>query len=467
MKRSLAEELGGEFEDIDLSLANTLKLTETLNGNHEENMEEIRRLEHRVSKESVRPTVTNRSLSPTVADAGPTSTATLPEDGKQVHTADKSAPSRKPGKTKFVEHSTEPTAMSRKEQVVLMASKHNRELIGRNADGLFNMETMPTVTDVQRRVAQSNGIAALQRTLAPETKLEAAASSNGRSYAPSSTAVDPVKRPSTLRQVTLSKPDGRQRIKIQGPYPYTGRRAQNAPRFSLARDLIAAGHRKKLSPPAAPARFVKLPTDPVVHFKRRFCEFNLKIMIPGSELDGRGGDSGSITSVPDVDSKGDLQFKKREPKPSKEVGPKAQKGPRMLEFGIPRTFIANQCLESSCPMRWAHAKGPYHHKGQRHNRIMTGLFGHSNPPPEIWNAYRNFVKLTWDGEVISPDGRPTSTSDEDPDFLMVIAFATFHYGQLNHMSADDFHRRYAGRHMSSRISLQSSSTNSSKKSCDS
>ena len=187
---------------------------------------------------------------------------------------------------------------------------------------------------------------------------------------------------------------------------------------------------------------MRIPTDPIVGFKRSFACEGLKIIIPKSEPDDHKRiNSGSLTSVPDVDEDGQLKLKNDKPK---------------LEFGTPRAFIADQCLESSCPIRWAHAKGPYHHKGHRNSNIMTGLFGHSNPPPEIWNAYRNMIRITRDGETISLNERPRPKMDED----IVIAFATFHFGELNSMSGDEFHKRYAGQHISSTKSLQSSNTNS-------
>lgn len=272
--------------------------------------------------------------------------------------------------------------------------------------------------------------------------------------------MDSVKRPSTLRQVTFAESKGRRPNKIQGPYPYTANRTKAASRFSLGRDLIAAGHRKRLSEPSAPARFVRLPTDPAVSFKRNFGEWGLKIRIPEPELDDAQGESVSITTIPDVDSAGSLKIKRFKSDVDEDAESKARNVGPKLEFGGPRSFIKNQCLESSCPISWAHAKGPYHHKGKRHNKIMTGLFGDSNPPPDIWNAYRNMVHLTSDGEITSPDGRPESKAEHES----VIAFAIFHFGALNDMSGQEFHRRYAGMHVSSRVAIQSSSTESSKRS---
>lgn len=435
MKKSLADELEGDFEDVSLSPGDLLERTESPNDSREEIMEDIRRVEDVIPEEGEQPTA-----------SAPAKTA-LRQPARKTNFI---------GHTSPLESTLQPKSL--KEHTTLMASKHNRELIDRNADGFFNMETMPTINDVQRRVQQSKGIAALQRTLAPATTLSDAASpSTGSSHARSSTAGDSAKRPSTLRQVTFVEPKGRRSGKVEGPYPHTAGRTQAASRFSLGRHLVAAGHMKKLPEPSAPARFVKLPMDPVVNFKRNFSEFGLKITIPEPEPDEcEDDDSGSTTSIPDVDSAGDLQFK-----PKKHPDSKAHNGSPRLGNGVTRVYNPNHCLEPSCPIKWAHAKGPYHHMGDRHNKIMTGLFGHSNPPPEIWNAYCNMIHLTCDGEVLSPDGRPESKAEED----LVIAFAMFHFGGLNGISGKEFHQRYAGRHMSSRVGLQSSSTTSSAGSC--
>ena len=463
MEKSLAEELDDAFRDVDLGPADILEPMEHPKSSHEMVTEDTRRVEDVVPQEHVAPLATRQSNSPAIANADPDSPATLMGDDQRspiANTISNATLRQTPRKSNFVEDLSPVNSSSQpvylKDCRKLTASKHNRELIDRNADGFFKMDTMPSVTDVRRRVQQSDGIAALQRTLVPTKVSDAASSSTRNSHASSSTTVDSVKRPSALRQVTFAKSSGRKPDRSQASYPYTTDRPRATSRFSLARDLVAAGHRKKLSEPSAPARFVRLPTDPVVHFKRSFGESGLKLRIPEPEPDEyEGDDSGSVTSLPDVDSAGDLKFRPHDSE-ARDVALK-------FEFGIPRAFISNQCLESSCPMRWAHAKGPYHHMGNRHNKIMTGLFGHSNPPPEIWNAYRNMVHLTCDGEVISPDGRPEPKAEDD----LVIAFAMLHYGGLNGMSGVEFHRRYAGQHLSSRVALRSRSTSSSEGCCGS
>ena len=467
MGESLAVELDGDFENESLSPVGSLNRPQIPGDSGEEIREDVRRVELEIPEDCEKPTsFQGESTSPTIAGTDPDSPATLAVDEELPPTADtisNTALGQPPRKSNFVERLSldEPTSQheSHKEHVRLMASIHNRELIDRGANGFFNMETMPTANDVQRRVQQSKGIAALQRTFAPPPISDTASSSTSSFQGSSSTAVHSVKQPSTLRQVSFAESNGRRSNKVQGPYPYIAPRRPAASHFSLGRDLIAAGHKKRLSEPSAPTRFVRLPIDPVVSFKRDFGAFGLKVTIPRPDTDEyEGDDSGSITSLPDVDSTGGFAFKSPRPEIEEEVVSKAQNCLPKIDFGVPGAFVPEQCFESSCPIKIAHAKGPYHHLGQRTNKIMTGLFGHSNPPPEILNAYLNMVHLTCDGQVISPDGRSGSKSDDD----LVINFATFHYGGFNGMGGKEFHRHYAGKHISSRIALRSSSTNTSK-----
>ncbi len=459
MKKSLADELDHGLE-VSLSPVDILGSIESRKASREEIAKDTTSVEGMVPEEGEQRLATqSHSSFPAVADTDLDSPAIFVIDDDRsptAHTQNTTKLSRPPRKSNFIEHcspvESTPLPKSFTEHPILVASKHSRELIARNKDGLFNMETMPTATDVQRHVQQSKGIAALQRTLVPAKISDVAPFGSGN--ASSSGVADSVRRPSTLRQVTFAEPKGRRMInKVQGPYPITVPRPQAGSRFSLARDLVVAGHRKKISEPSAPARFVKLPTDPVVNFKRNFGDFGLKITIPESDSDEvEESDPGSVTSVPDVDTAGNLRLK-QDKYTASEAG-----------NGITRVFNPNQCLEPSCPIRWAHAKGSYHHLGDRHHKIMTGLFGHSNPPPEIWNAYRNMVNLTGDGGVVpSPDRRPGSKADED----LVIAFAMFHYGELNGISGEEFHRRFAGRHMSSLVGPQLSDTKSSNWPCGS
>ena len=449
MNKSLADELDCFFEDLDINPIHALEMMERPTASDDAKREDGRKIKIAIPEargESSK--IKSQSNSTATANNDAVSLPKPESTVEQRSAQSRPVPSLRLKRSIFMEHLS-PTSLSsqqlsHKDNTKLLASKHNRDLIERNANGFFKMDTMPTVTDVQRRTQQAEGIAALQRTLVPVTTSNTASSRTGSSHATSSRAVAAVKYPSGLRKITFAEPRDTKRGKAQGSSIPTTCRAQAAPRFSLARDLIASGHRKRILEPSAPARFVKIPTDPVVGFKRSFAANGLKLIIPESpeskKVERRAKDSGSITSVPDVDDDGQLKLKNDKPK---------------LYFGTPRNFIADQCLESSCPIRWAHAKGPYHHQGQRKSNIMTGLFGHSNPPPEIWNAYRNMIRITKDGDTISLSERPRPKVDED----VVIAFAMFHYGELNSMSGEEFHKRYAGRHISSTKSLQSSSTN--------
>ena len=446
MKISLADELGGIFEDVDLSPADDPEGAESSKGSFEK-CPKIKSVDENYP-EKHRPT------------AGPgTSTTALPTDtfpGCSVAEDDQSPAANTPGndalgqafrKTNFVEHlSAYESALqprTSKEYIKFMASTNNRELIDRTAAGFFKMETRPISTEVERR--QSQGIAALQKTLAHGNLSNAAISSTSSSHA---RGPDTGKRPSSLQQVSFTEPKNRSSIKDNASDNAPKRKT--ASRVSLGRALIVAAHKKKTPEPLAPTRFVKLSTDPAVSFKRKFAEFGLKLKTEPDWGMIEAGESRSILSPPEFYSTEGFIFEKREPGIRKVAPPE-------YAFGVAGAEIVNQCLEPSCPLRWPHTKGPYHHKGDHNNKIMTGLFGHSNPPPEIWHAYRKMVKLTSAGAMVSPDGRPRSQADEGP----VIAFAKFHFGELNGISGDEFHRRFAGKHMSSRISLGCSSTSSS------
>ena len=445
MNRSLADELDCCFEGLDVNPIYALEMMERSNGSHDAIPEDNRKIKRKSFKIKRKPLEIKAQSNPTIIANNDAAPLSGPKSTVEQHPAQTNAvPSLRPKKSTFIEHLSPTTSssqqLSHKDNTRLLTSRHNRDTIDRNANGFFKMETMPFVTDVQRHTQQAEGIAALQRTLVPAIVSNAASSRTGTSHPSSSSAVAAGKHPSGLRKITFAESRDRRHGKAQGSYRSAACRAQEAPRFSLVRDLIASGHRKRMLEPSAPAKFVRMPTDPVVEFKRSFASDGLKIIIPRLEPDGhKTNDSGLITSVPDVDETGQLKLK----------NDKSQ-----LEF------VADQCLESSCPIRWAHAKGPYHHKGHRNSNIMTGLFGHSNPPPDIWRAYRNMIHITRDGDTISLNERPRPKMDED----VVIAFAMFHYGELNSMSGEEFHKRYAGQHISSTISLQSSSTNSSTRS---
>ena len=53
---------------------------------------------------------------------------------------------------------------------------------------------------------------------------------------------------------------------------------------------------------------------------------------------------------------------------------------------FPHAHNTTRCRALSCPIKWKHEKGPYLHEGKL--RVRDGnVFGASNPPPEIFDAY--------------------------------------------------------------------------------
>lgn len=463
-QKSLAAELDEAFKEVSLSPADFFDRAEGPRNSHEGTTEHAESVRDVISEDCERRTTTPGELSPstTVESDIETPATSVDNNRSPTDTTSISALGQKYKKSHFVEQispvNLAAKPLSLKERTKLLAVVHNRELIDRNADGFFVMKTAPSATDVQGRVQQAEGIAALQRTLVPVALSNAASSSTDNSHTSSFTAAEPVERPSSLRQLTFAEPRDRRVKQVQVPPPPTASRSRVATRFSLGRDLVAAGYKKRLAEPSAPARFVKLPTDPVLNFKRNFADCGLKIRIPEPETEeDEGDDSGSFTTIPEFDSADGFSFRTTGPGIDRHLDSTAQEFAPKLEFGVRGASIPNQCLEPLCPVKGPHAKGPYHHLGHRDNKIMTGLFGHSNPPPAIWNAYRNMVQITGDGQMLSPERCPASEAEQE----LVVAFAINHYGQLNGMNGEEFHRYYAGKHWSSRIAPRSSSTNSS------
>lgn len=82
---------------------------------------------------------------------------------------------------------------------------------------------------------------------------------------------------------------------------------------------------------------------------------------------------------------------------------------------------SKQCTESDCPLNRTlsivHAQGPYTYHGVPRKWIRAALFGVSNPPPEIWDAY---------DRICLSRGKGGAKADED----LIIPFAFFHAGDL-------------------------------------
>ena len=434
MKNSLADELGGDFEDIDLSPVNDLEVTESTKRSCEKDLS-TRSADDDYPEEHRPTSCPSTSTSALPTDAFPGCPVADDEHSSAANTPSNDAVGQSFRRTNFVEHlspcETAPHPTTSKEHIKFMASTNNRELIDRTAAGFFNMETRPPSTDVE--LQQSQGIAALQKTLARAKPSDAATSSTGSSHGSSSKALDSGKRPSSLQQILSAEPKNRRSIKDHASNTPPKRKA--ASRVSLGRALIVAAHNKKIPEPLAPTRFVKLSTDPAVSFTRNFASCGLRLeTAPDWATITASASPRSVLSPPEFYSAEGFIFEKREAGIDNVAASECA-------FGVAGAEIVGQCLEPSCPLRWAHTKGPYHHNGDRNNKIMTGLFGHSNPPPEIWNAYRRMVQLTSAGAMMSPDiGRPRSRADE----ALVIGFAKFHFGELNGISGAEFHRRLCG-----------------------
>lgn len=104
-----------------------------------------------------------------------------------------------------------------------------------------------------------------------------------------------------------------------------------------------------------------------------------------------------------------------------------------LIFELPRSYVwpsgpparftpdpSKRCLEPDCPLGrfvTGHQQGPYCHNGIPRIRARGPIFGVSNPPPEIWDAY---------GRLAANRGLGGSKEDEN----LVLPFAYFHAGNL-------------------------------------
>ena len=164
---SIADELDDTFEDIDLSPIDTVERMESPKGSPEEIAEDKGRYGEKVPEKPTQPTAAQgQSIPMTVANADADSTtATLKDDHEGLAAENNirnTTLNSEPKKSQFIEHMNPDSSSSQpvlfKDHAKLLAWKYNRELIERNADGFFKMETMPTAE-------QSEGIAALQGLL--------------------------------------------------------------------------------------------------------------------------------------------------------------------------------------------------------------------------------------------------------------------------------------------------------------
>ncbi|KAL9638574.1 MAG: hypothetical protein Q9164_001463 [Protoblastenia rupestris] len=79
---------------------------------------------------------------------------------------------------------------------------------------------------------------------------------------------------------------------------------------------------------------------------------------------------------------------------------------------FPYAHLTTRCRERDCPIWIQHEKGPYIHEGKLRMREGT-IFGASNPPPRIWQAY---------------DRIKVGKSVPKKDALLVSSFVKYHFG---------------------------------------
>ncbi|KAL9101803.1 MAG: hypothetical protein Q9163_002974 [Psora crenata] len=79
---------------------------------------------------------------------------------------------------------------------------------------------------------------------------------------------------------------------------------------------------------------------------------------------------------------------------------------------FPHAHLTTSCKEHDCPIWTQHEKGPYLHQGKLRVREGT-IFGASNPPPRIWQAY---------------DRIKSGMSVPEKDVALVNSFVKYHFG---------------------------------------
>ena len=79
---------------------------------------------------------------------------------------------------------------------------------------------------------------------------------------------------------------------------------------------------------------------------------------------------------------------------------------------FPYAHLTTRCKSKDCPISGQHEKGPYLHEGKLRTRDGM-IFGASNPPPEVWDAY---------------DRLRHGISNAPEDVRLVDGFKKFHFG---------------------------------------
>lgn len=89
---------------------------------------------------------------------------------------------------------------------------------------------------------------------------------------------------------------------------------------------------------------------------------------------------------------------------------------------FPYTHRSTRCRALNCPIRGKHEKGPYLHEGKL--RVKEGnIFGASNPPRQIWEAYDRIKDK--DGSL----GGREKDKVAARDVKLVTSFARHHFGE--------------------------------------
>ena len=94
---------------------------------------------------------------------------------------------------------------------------------------------------------------------------------------------------------------------------------------------------------------------------------------------------------------------------------------------FPYPHLATRCRAISCPVKGKHEMGPYLHEGKLRARDGN-IFGASNPPQEIWEAYD---RIKDDDNSLGGKGKDKVAAK---DVKLVTRFARLHFGEATEWS---------------------------------
>ena len=138
-------------------------------------------------------------------------------------------------------------------------------------------------------------------------------------------------------------------------------------------------------------------------------------LLNGTPFDLLSTDSASTRSSLRIP---ELEAKTISPKPSEKLFFTSTLSSSPMEIAdvpipvFPYAHLTTRCKERDCPIWIQHEKGPYIHEGKLRVREGT-IFGASNPPPRIWEAY---------------DRIKTGTAVPKKDVALVNNFVRYHFG---------------------------------------